>query len=166
MGLITATQLHEAMTVQLNEDLHGMEHRLIGQILLEREYTTSAQTREVLRQMGLPTRFCLSGHDVSIYSQKAERVTESGKGRFLSTTTPNFGEAMKHDIFFVDDESMFDSMQISKNHYCDICRKKGSFEQIQMHHSFYMCARCKHWYDLLPGVLIQSLRRFITGNVS
>jgi hypothetical protein len=73
MGFITATQLHEATTVQLSEDLHGMEHRLIGQILLERTYITSAQTREVLRQMGLPTRFCLCGHAVSIGSQKAER---------------------------------------------------------------------------------------------
>lgn len=73
MGLITETQLHEATTVQLNEDLHGMEHRLIGQILLERTYITSAQTREVFRQMGLPTRFCLCGHAVGMSSQKAER---------------------------------------------------------------------------------------------
>lgn len=72
MGLITETQLHEATTVQLNEDLHGMEHRLIGQILLERTYITSAQTREVRRQMGLPTRFCLGDHAVSIGSQKAK----------------------------------------------------------------------------------------------
>jgi hypothetical protein len=42
MGLITATQLHKAMMIQLNEDLHSMEHRLIGQILPERAYITSA----------------------------------------------------------------------------------------------------------------------------
>ena len=72
---------------------------------------------------------------------------------------------MKYSIVFVDDKSMFDSMQMSKNHCCDICREKGSSEQIQMHYSFYMCARCKNWYDLLPGVLIESLRRFIIGNV-
>lgn len=73
IGFITETQLYEATTVQLNEDLHGMEHRLIGQILLERTYITFAQTREVLRQMGLPTRFCLCDHAVSIGSRKAER---------------------------------------------------------------------------------------------
>jgi hypothetical protein len=72
---------------------------------------------------------------------------------------------MKHNIFFVNDEAMFDSMQMSKNRCCDICRKKGSSAQIQMHHSFYMCARCRNWYDLLPGVLIMSLRRFVIGNI-
>ena len=58
MGFITADQLHEAMRVQLDEDLHGLEHRLIGRILLERGYISSGQVREVLRQMGLPVRFC------------------------------------------------------------------------------------------------------------
>jgi hypothetical protein len=65
MGFITAAQLHEAMAVQLNEDLHGMDHRLICQILLARAYITSAQTGEVFRQMGLPTRLC---HIASRYS--------------------------------------------------------------------------------------------------
>lgn len=43
---------------------------------------------------------------------------------------------MTHNIFFVDDEAVFDSMQLSENHCCDICREKGSSAQIQMHHSF------------------------------
>ena len=89
MGLITVTQLHEAMKIQLIEDLHGMEHRLIGQILLERAYITSAQTREVLRQMGLPTRFCLCSHGVIIGSQKAER-SENRKGTFFINANPQF----------------------------------------------------------------------------
>lgn len=87
MGLITVTQLHDAMTVQLNEDLHGMEHRLIGQILLERTYITSAQTREVLRQMGLPTRFCLCGHALNIGSQKGKR-SENHKNTFFINDNP------------------------------------------------------------------------------
>jgi hypothetical protein len=53
MSFITDTQLHEAMKIQLDEDLHGMEHRLIGQILLKRGYISSGQIIEVLKQMGL-----------------------------------------------------------------------------------------------------------------
>lgn len=60
MGFITATQLHEAMKIELNENLNDTEHRLIGQILFERGYISSGQIREVLRNMGLPIRFCLS----------------------------------------------------------------------------------------------------------
>lgn len=59
MGFITKTQLHEATAIQLNEDLHDMEHRLIGQILLEMGCISSGEIREVLRRMGLPIRFCL-----------------------------------------------------------------------------------------------------------
>lgn len=73
MGFITTIQLHEAMTVQLNENLYGLEHRLIGRILLERAYITSAQIREVLRQMGMPARFCPCGHSADTDPQIAER---------------------------------------------------------------------------------------------
>ena len=59
LGFITAIQLHEAMAIQLDEDLYGREHRLIGQILLERGDISASQIREVLKQMGFPTRFCL-----------------------------------------------------------------------------------------------------------
>ena len=55
----------------------------------------------------------------------------------------------------------FDSMRLLKTFQCDICNKKGSSEQIQMHHSYYMCARCRNWYELLPGVAVKSLRRLI-----
>lgn len=73
MGFITATQLHEAMRIQLDEDLHGLEHRLIGQILLEKAYISPSQIREVLRQMGLPVQFCLNNGDTNMGSQTAER---------------------------------------------------------------------------------------------
>jgi hypothetical protein len=57
MGFITAAQLHEAMMIQLDEDLQGFAHRLIGQILLERAHISTTQISEVLEQMGLPLRF-------------------------------------------------------------------------------------------------------------
>lgn len=75
MGFITATQLHEAMRIQLDEDLHSLEHRLIGQILLEREYISVSQIREVLRQMGLPARFCLNIGDINRGPQSPEKST-------------------------------------------------------------------------------------------
>lgn len=52
---ITPSQLLEAMAIQINEDLLGTEHRLLGQILLERGHITPIQIREVLTHMGLPT---------------------------------------------------------------------------------------------------------------
>jgi hypothetical protein len=57
IGFITADQLHEAMRIQLDEDLHGREHRLIGRVLLEMASISSSQIREVLRLMGFPNRF-------------------------------------------------------------------------------------------------------------
>ncbi len=59
----------------------------------------------------------------------------------------------------------FDSMRTVKGYQCEICGEKGSPEQIQMHYRFYMCGRCKNCYELHPGVVIKSLRRFLTGNV-
>lgn len=58
-----------------------------------------------------------------------------------------------------------DAMRTTKGYRCEICGEKGSPEQIQMHERFYMCRRCKIWYELHPGVVIKSLRRFLTGNV-
>jgi hypothetical protein len=59
MGFITAEQLHEAMMIQLEENFARMNHRLIGQILLENAYITSDQIREVLKAIGLPVLLCL-----------------------------------------------------------------------------------------------------------
>ncbi len=49
--------------------------------------------------------------------------------------------------------------------FCDICGEKGPPERIQMRDAFYMCGRCGIYYELYPGVVINSLRRFLTGNV-
>jgi hypothetical protein len=74
MGFITAAQLHEAMTIQLNEGLQGMAHRLMGQILVERGHISSGQIREVLLAMGLPTRFCLCDYPTGTGSQTSEKI--------------------------------------------------------------------------------------------
>jgi DNA-binding NtrC family response regulator len=59
----------------------------------------------------------------------------------------------------------FDSVQFAKTYQCDICGEKGRPDLIQMHYFSYMCRRCKNLYELLPGVVFKSLRRFVTGNV-
>ena len=53
-GYITTEQLIEAMTVQHREDLSRLEHRLVGQVLLDLGYLDATQIRVVLDQMGLP----------------------------------------------------------------------------------------------------------------
>jgi hypothetical protein len=75
MGFITAAQLHEAMRIQLDEDLLGLEHRLIGRILLERAHISSNQIREVLRQMRLPVQFCINDGDIDRGFKSHGKVT-------------------------------------------------------------------------------------------
>lgn len=52
-GFITSEQLIEAMKTQVYEDLEGSKHRLIGEILQEKEYITTIQIDEVLKFMGI-----------------------------------------------------------------------------------------------------------------
>ena len=52
-GFITSEQLIEAMKTQVYEDLEGSKHRLIGEILKEKEYITTIQIDEVLKFMGI-----------------------------------------------------------------------------------------------------------------
>ncbi|UCD89859.1 MAG: hypothetical protein JSW04_15990 [Desulfobacterales bacterium] len=52
-GFINREQLFEALKTQLAEDLKGMEHRLLGQILQAKNYLTKDQTDKVLTQIGL-----------------------------------------------------------------------------------------------------------------
>jgi hypothetical protein len=52
-GFITSEQLIEAMQIQVYEDLEGSKHRLIGEILHEKEYITAIQIDEVLKSMGI-----------------------------------------------------------------------------------------------------------------
>ena len=71
MGYITTAQLHKAMTIQLNEDLQGIAHRLIGQILLERAYISKGQISEVLKHIGFPLRLWSTDDEYGHESQLA-----------------------------------------------------------------------------------------------
>ena len=53
-GFITPKQLVEAMKIQVSEDLEGVRHRLIGEILQDKTYMNHTQIDEVLRLMGIP----------------------------------------------------------------------------------------------------------------
>lgn len=47
-GFITKEQLFEAIKIQIEEDLEGKPHRLIGRILIRLGYLTRGQADEVL----------------------------------------------------------------------------------------------------------------------
>ena len=48
-GFITQTQLQEAMNMQVQEDLDGKPHRLIGSILMDSGYITVQQITDVIK---------------------------------------------------------------------------------------------------------------------
>jgi len=48
-GFITAGQLGKAVNVQMKEDLSGMKHRLLGEILVEMGFMSENQVNEVLK---------------------------------------------------------------------------------------------------------------------
>ena len=52
-GFITLENLIEAMKIQILENLQGLDHRLIGQILWEEGYIKTEQINEVLKAMGI-----------------------------------------------------------------------------------------------------------------
>ena len=52
-GFITLENLIEAMKIQILENLQGLDHRLIGQILWEEGYIKTEQIHEVLESMGI-----------------------------------------------------------------------------------------------------------------
>ena len=52
-GFITFENLIEAMKIQILENLQGIDHRLIGQILWEECYIKTEQINEVLKSMGI-----------------------------------------------------------------------------------------------------------------
>lgn len=56
-GFITADQLIEALSIQVMEELEESEHRLIGQILFEKDYMTAVQIKEVLAFLGIKSNF-------------------------------------------------------------------------------------------------------------
>ena len=52
-GFITLENLIEAMKIQILENLQGLDHRLIGQILWEEGHIKTEQINEVLKSMGI-----------------------------------------------------------------------------------------------------------------
>ena len=52
-GFIDLDQFTEAMRVQVMEDIAGVKHRRIGEILLEMEYISISEISEVLAEMGI-----------------------------------------------------------------------------------------------------------------
>lgn len=56
-GFITADQLIEAQSTQIIEELEMSRHRLIGEILLEKQYLTAGQIKEVLKSLGISEDF-------------------------------------------------------------------------------------------------------------
>ncbi len=51
MGFVTAEQLKEAITEQVEEDLAGKPHRPIGKILLENGWMTEEQNDIVVKEL-------------------------------------------------------------------------------------------------------------------
>lgn len=49
---ITLDQFIEAMTLQVREDLNSLEHRPIGQILIDMGYLNESQVKEILHTLG------------------------------------------------------------------------------------------------------------------
>jgi len=52
-GFINLEQFTEAMRVQVMEDIAGVKHRRIGEILLEMEYISISEIPELLAEMGI-----------------------------------------------------------------------------------------------------------------
>jgi hypothetical protein len=50
-GFVTKDQLFEAFKIQIEEDLEGEKHSLIGLILIRLGYLTTAQAEEILAVM-------------------------------------------------------------------------------------------------------------------
>jgi hypothetical protein len=55
MGLITVSQLQEAITTQFSEEIEGNAHRLTSRILIEKGDIQPDQIREVMKHMGYPS---------------------------------------------------------------------------------------------------------------
>ena len=50
-GFISQDELMEALNIQVNEDMEGLKHRLIGEILLDIDYITAGKIQEILNIM-------------------------------------------------------------------------------------------------------------------
>jgi hypothetical protein len=60
LGIINNRQLLVAMSMQIEDDLAGKEHRLIGQILIEGGIITMDQVKAVLSEMGINANLTLT----------------------------------------------------------------------------------------------------------
>ena len=52
-GFINLEQFTEAMSVQIMEDIAGVKHRRVGEILLEMEYISTSEISEILAEMDI-----------------------------------------------------------------------------------------------------------------
>ena len=50
-GFIDLDQFTEAMRAQIMEDIAGVKHRRVGEILLEMEYISASEISEILAEM-------------------------------------------------------------------------------------------------------------------
>ena len=50
-GIITAKQLGKAVNVQMREDLSGIKHRLLGEILVDMGFMTQNQVDEIISEV-------------------------------------------------------------------------------------------------------------------
>jgi len=50
-GFATIQQVKNAIAEQIEDDVHGREHRLIGTILFERGWITEEQIEQVIREL-------------------------------------------------------------------------------------------------------------------
>ena len=50
-GFITSDNLIEALKIQVEEDIDYKTHRLIGEILMERDFINAAQIQDVLNDI-------------------------------------------------------------------------------------------------------------------
>jgi hypothetical protein len=65
-GFITPEQLKEALTEQVNDDLAKMPHRLLGDILFEKNFMTADQIEAVLEDtLGFASKGWKAGADGS-----------------------------------------------------------------------------------------------------
>jgi hypothetical protein len=54
-GFVTLEQVKAAIAEQIDDDVHGREHRPIGAILFDKYWITESQIEEVLREMHTPS---------------------------------------------------------------------------------------------------------------
>jgi hypothetical protein len=56
MGFITESRLKEALCLQVDDELSGKKHRLLGSILFDRDWMTSDQIEQVMNALSKNTR--------------------------------------------------------------------------------------------------------------